>query len=116
MGKKTIELEPETPYHTFTVDRVAEDLKTSILEGLTSEEAAARLKTYGLNELEGNGGVKWYKVLLRQVLNALVFVLTIAAVSRVEHSPLLFVQSPTGTMATRATNTNKHADRGIGVA
>ncbi|KAF9364594.1 Na+ ATPase [Mortierella sp. NVP85] len=80
MGKKTIDLEPETPFHTFTVDRVVEELKTSILEGLSSEEAAARLKTYGPNELEGNGGVKWYKVLLRQVANALVLVLTIAAV------------------------------------
>lgn len=82
MSKETVDLEPETPYHTFTVDRVAEDLKTSILEGLSSEEAAIRLKTHGPNELEGNGGVRWYRVLLRQVANVLVCVLLIAAVSR----------------------------------
>ncbi|KAI8598819.1 hypothetical protein EDD21DRAFT_381478 [Dissophora ornata] len=80
MGKKTIDLEPETPFHTFTIDEVSERLKTSILEGLSSEEAAARLQTYGHNELEGNGGVKWYKVLLRQVANVLVCVLLIATV------------------------------------
>ncbi|ORY98377.1 hypothetical protein BCR41DRAFT_364239 [Lobosporangium transversale] len=81
MGKKkTVNLEPETPYHTYTVDKVAAHLKTSVVEGLSSEEADARLKTYGANELEGNGGVKWYKVLLRQVANVLVAVLTIASI------------------------------------
>ncbi|KAF9185412.1 Na+ ATPase [Haplosporangium sp. Z 767] len=78
MGKKIVELEPETPFHTFTTDQVAEHLKTSILEGLSSEEAAERLRIHGPNELEGNGGVKWYKVLWRQIANALVTVLLIA--------------------------------------
>ncbi|KAG0239062.1 hypothetical protein B0O80DRAFT_399427 [Mortierella sp. GBAus27b] len=76
--KKTIDLEPEIPYHSYTVDQVTQDLNTSILEGLSSEEAALRLKTHGHNELEGNGGVKWYKVLFRQVANVLVCVLLIA--------------------------------------
>ncbi|KAI7817134.1 Na+/K+ P-type ATPase [Gamsiella multidivaricata] len=80
MGKKTIDLEPETPYHSYSVDRVVEQLNTSILEGLSSEEAANRLKSHGPNELEGKGGVKWYKVLLRQVANVLVCVLLIATV------------------------------------
>ncbi|KAF9175157.1 Na+ ATPase [Mortierella sp. AD010] len=80
MGKKTIDLEPETPFHTFTVDQVASHLETSIFEGLSSQEASNRLKTYGYNELEGDGGVKWYKVLLRQVLNVLVAVLTVATI------------------------------------
>ncbi|KAG0236218.1 hypothetical protein BGW42_003863 [Actinomortierella wolfii] len=78
MGKKVVNVEPETPFHTFTVDQVAEHFKTNTLEGLSSEEAAARLNQYGLNELQGDGGVKWYKVLWRQVANALVFVLLIA--------------------------------------
>ncbi|KAF9102899.1 Na+ ATPase [Mortierella sp. GBA35] len=78
MGKKTVNVEPETPFHTFTVEQVAEHYQTSILEGLSSEEAAKRLQTYGHNELEGDGGVKWYKVLWRQVANTLVAVLLIA--------------------------------------
>ncbi|KAF9137430.1 Na+ ATPase [Mortierella sp. GBA39] len=78
MGKKTVDVEPETPFHTFTVEQVVEHYQTSILEGLSSEEAATRLQTYGLNALEGDGGVKWYKVLWRQVANVLVAVLLIA--------------------------------------
>ncbi|KAF9356183.1 Na+ ATPase [Mortierella sp. AD094] len=78
MGKNTVELEPETPFHTFTVEETAKHYNTSILEGLTATEAANRLKLYGPNELHGNGGVKWYKVLWRQVANALVVILLIA--------------------------------------
>ncbi|KAI1298981.1 Na+ ATPase [Mortierella claussenii] len=80
MPKKSVHLEPETPFHTFTVDQTAAHLKTSTLEGLSSAEAAARLKIYGSNELEGNDSVKWYKVLLRQVANVLVAVLMIATI------------------------------------
>ncbi|KAF9420808.1 Na+ ATPase [Podila epigama] len=79
MGKTTVNLEPETPFHTFTVQQTADHLKTSILEGLTSQEAALRLQTYGPNELEGDGGIKWYKVLWRQFANVLVCVLIVAA-------------------------------------
>ena len=78
--KKTINIEPETPFHTFTVDQVAEHYSTNALEGLTAAEAANRLKVYGVNELQGNGGVKWYKVLWRQIANALVVILLIATV------------------------------------
>ncbi|KAF9929823.1 Na+ ATPase [Linnemannia zychae] len=78
MGKKTVDVEPETPFHTFTVQQVADHLQTSVLEGLSSEEAAKRLQIYGHNQLEGDGGVKWYKVLWRQVANTLVCVLLIA--------------------------------------
>ncbi|KAF9546390.1 Na+ ATPase [Mortierella hygrophila] len=78
MGKNVVDLEPETPFHTFTVEQTAQHYSTSITEGLSSSEAAARLKNYGANELQGEGGVKWYKVLWRQVANALVLILLIA--------------------------------------
>ena len=78
--KKVVNLDPEKPFHTFSVDQVAEHYSTNTLEGLTSQEATARLKIYGNNELQGNGGVKWYKVLWRQLANALVVVLLIATV------------------------------------
>ncbi|KAG0266756.1 Na+ ATPase [Mortierella polycephala] len=76
--KKKINVEPETPFHTLTVDQVAEYYSTNTLEGLTSEEATKRLTIYGSNELQGNGGVKWYKVLWRQLANALIVILLIA--------------------------------------
>ncbi|KAF8935795.1 Na+ ATPase [Haplosporangium gracile] len=78
MGKKVVDLEPETPFHTFSVEQTAQHYSTNITEGLSSTEASARLKKYGANELQGEGGVKWYKVLWRQVANALVFILLIA--------------------------------------
>ncbi|KAG0042632.1 hypothetical protein BGZ83_000241 [Gryganskiella cystojenkinii] len=75
---KTLQVEPETPFHSLTVDQVEQHYSTSTLEGLTSQEANARLKTYGYNELQGNGGIKWYKVLWSQVANTLVVILLIA--------------------------------------
>ncbi|KAF9109007.1 Na+ ATPase [Mortierella sp. AM989] len=77
---KTIQIEKEVPFHTLSVEEVAEHFSTNILEGLTSEEAANRLKIYGSNELQGSGGVKWYKVLWRQVANTLVAILLIATI------------------------------------
>ncbi|KAF9373937.1 hypothetical protein CPB97_000223, partial [Podila verticillata] len=79
MGKTTVNLEPETPFHALTVDQVAKHYNTSVLEGLSSQEATQRLQTYGANELEGDGGIKWYKVLWRQFANVLVCVLLVAA-------------------------------------
>ncbi|KAG0345932.1 Na+ ATPase [Podila minutissima] len=78
MVKKIIDLEPEVPYHTYTVAETEAQFKTSIVEGLTSDEAAALLRVHGTNELKGSGGVKWYKVLWRQIANPLVVVLLIA--------------------------------------
>ncbi|KAF9980755.1 Na+ ATPase [Mortierella antarctica] len=76
---KTIQVEQQTPFHTLSVEQVAEHYGTNIYEGLTSQEAATRLKTHGYNELQGNGGVKWYKVLWRQLANTLVLILLIAS-------------------------------------
>ncbi|KAF9210380.1 Na+ ATPase [Podila verticillata] len=78
MVKKIIDLEPEVPYHIYTVSETEAQLKASTIEGLTSEEATARLHLHGTNELKGNGGVKCYKVRWRQIANPLVVVLLIA--------------------------------------
>ncbi|KAF9574207.1 Na+ ATPase [Mortierella alpina] len=78
MAKKIVDVEPEVPFHTFTVAQTETHLRVSVVEGLTSEEAAARLLAHGTNELKGSGGVKWYRVLWRQIANPLVIVLLIA--------------------------------------
>ncbi|KAF9427458.1 hypothetical protein BGZ94_004849 [Podila epigama] len=80
MTKTKIELERQVPYHTLTVAETEVQLNANTVEGLTSTEAAARLQHYGTNELKGSGGVKWYKVLWRQIANPLVIVLLIANV------------------------------------
>ncbi|KAL1917972.1 uncharacterized protein VTP21DRAFT_3238 [Calcarisporiella thermophila] len=69
---------PTTPYHTWDINRIVENLNVNLEDGLSTEEAQCRLEKYGYNELKGQGGVKWYKVLLRQVANALSIVLVLA--------------------------------------
>ncbi|KAI8606000.1 potassium/sodium efflux P-type ATPase, partial [Dissophora ornata] len=77
---RAVQLEEEGPFHAHSVEKVAEHYGTNTLEGLSSQEAIERLKKYGYNELQGNGGVKWYKVLWRQVANVLVVILIIATI------------------------------------
>ncbi|GJJ74324.1 P-type Na+/K+ transporter [Entomortierella parvispora] len=78
MTQNIVDLQPEVPYHTYTISETEAHLKSNIIEGLTSEEAAVRIRLHGTNELKGSGGVLWYKVLWRQVANPLVVVLLIA--------------------------------------
>lgn len=51
--------------------------KTSIQHGLTSDEAARRLEQDGPNKVEGAKGLSLWKILVRQVSNALTMVLFI---------------------------------------
>ncbi|KAG0203385.1 Na+ ATPase [Mortierella sp. GBA30] len=80
MVKKIVDFEPEVPFHTLSIALTETHLNTNTVEGLTSEDAAMRLKLHGTNELKGSGGIKWYKVLWRQIANPLVIVLMIANV------------------------------------
>ncbi|KAG2008873.1 calcium-transporting ATPase [Coprinopsis cinerea AmutBmut pab1-1] len=64
--------------HTLTPARLAEDLGTSLTDGLSRNEAARRLATYGENVLEGDGGISIWKVLIGQLANALTVVLVAA--------------------------------------
>jgi Na+-exporting ATPase len=73
---------PPILYHTLEVKEVARRLKTDLEEGLTPNTAKHLLEEFGHNELAGQGGVSPWKVLLRQLMNALTAVLIIAAVSR----------------------------------
>jgi magnesium-transporting ATPase (P-type) len=61
--------------------QVVKLLKTDLEEGLTANNARHRLlHESGLNELKGSSGVSAWRVLLHQLMNALVFVLAIAMV------------------------------------
>ena len=61
-----------------SVDLLFQELKTSA-DGLTSQEAAARLKQYGPNSFEQARSMSDVEAFLRQFLNPLVLVLLISA-------------------------------------
>lgn len=67
------------PVYFSDIKDVESEFLTSIPNGLTHEEAQNRLSEYGENRLEADSGVSAWKVLLRQVLNAMCVVLILAA-------------------------------------
>jgi magnesium-transporting ATPase (P-type) len=62
--------------HPFllTVEDVAQQLGTNLKTGLTARQVAELQSKYLPNELEGSGGVSWYKTLLKQISNAMILV------------------------------------------
>ncbi|KAL8760101.1 MAG: hypothetical protein Q9184_003422 [Pyrenodesmia sp. 2 TL-2023] len=70
----------EYPKHPFTSNSIdiLDHLKTNDQTGLERAEAQERQRTYGPNKLEGEGAVQWYRVLGKQVSNAMILVLVLA--------------------------------------
>jgi P-type Na+/K+ transporter len=66
------------PAHAFTAAALAQGLKANTDDGLTAEEAAERLATYGLNEIGDEQGLQSWKMVIRQVANAMTMVLILA--------------------------------------
>ncbi|MET8311851.1 cation-transporting P-type ATPase [Micromonospora sp. NPDC005173] len=66
--------EPRQP-----VEQLLCDLKTS-LDGLSRARAHQRLAEYGPNELRRQGGTRWWRDLVRQLIHPLALVLWLAAV------------------------------------
>jgi Na+-exporting ATPase len=62
------------PAHSLPYEVVLKELRTQIDDGLTPDEAARRLQTYGPNKLEEGEGVSVAKILVRQVANAMMLV------------------------------------------
>lgn len=69
----------ENQWHALEWDKSAAVLKTS-LQGLSREEALARLKEHGHNELQTRKAVPAFVIFLRQFLNPLVYILLAASV------------------------------------
>jgi Na+-exporting ATPase len=63
--------------HTASVAQLEAHLKSSAKHGLSSGEAARRLEQDGPNKVEGAKGLSLWKILVRQVSNALTVVLFI---------------------------------------
>lgn len=65
-----------TDVHPFllTVENVAQQLGTNIETGLSKRQVADLQKDHPPNELEGGGGIAWYKILIKQMSNAMILV------------------------------------------
>eukprot|EP00698_Gefionella_okellyi_P018739 TRINITY_DN5657_c0_g1_i1.p1 TRINITY_DN5657_c0_g1~~TRINITY_DN5657_c0_g1_i1.p1 ORF type:complete len:910 (-),score=253.79 TRINITY_DN5657_c0_g1_i1:585-2963(-) len=67
-------------WHTISAADAAYRVSTSIQDGLTSTEAAARLRDFGLNQLKGQAGVNPVVLYLKNLFNFLSILLIVAMV------------------------------------
>lgn len=77
MGKKDVRAPQEYKKAPFllTVDEAAQELGTSTETGLVGDAKVNEIRQkYGPNTLEGEGGVKWYALLGKQISNAMIMV------------------------------------------
>lgn len=70
---------PMNNWWTYSIEDVAQTLKTNKEIGLTSKQASIRLKKYGRNELPTNARKSAYAILLEQFSNIFVWLLLGAA-------------------------------------
>jgi Na+-exporting ATPase len=70
----------EFPKHPFllNIEETAKALGTDVDKGLTSQQVSQAQQKYPKNELDVGEGVAWYKILTKQVLNAMIIVLVFA--------------------------------------
>lgn len=90
MGSSKGYKSPEYTTHPFTSSSkdVLDHLKTDDQTGLDRAQAQEAQRTYGPNKLEGEGGVQWYRVLLKQVSNAMILVSTLSSHTDMETRPM----------------------------
>ena len=73
----TIEAKSSTRWHASTVEETFKRLESSP-SGLSSDEAARRLEKFGPNELQAQGRVSPWTILLEQFKNVLIIILLLA--------------------------------------
>ncbi|OQV03571.1 hypothetical protein CLAIMM_08597 isoform 1 [Cladophialophora immunda] len=66
------------PAHALGRDHLVQQLEGDTQNGLTAAETRQRLGTYGRNELDDGPRVQPFKILLRQIANAMMLVLILA--------------------------------------
>ena len=73
-------LQPETSHsHALSIEELLDQLEVDPNQGLSSLDHAERLKAFGLNEFETLVKASWYKVMLKQLKSAVIWVLLAAA-------------------------------------
>jgi Na+-exporting ATPase len=70
--------------HPFllSAEEVAQQLETNLENGLKNLKVQELQNKYSPNELQGGGGIAWYKILMKQISNAMILV---------RHSQFLFL-------------------------
>jgi magnesium-transporting ATPase (P-type) len=68
----------ETPWHTKPWDEVVGALATDPEGGLSETEVRERLERYGSNTIESGEVDPWWKILVRQFLDPLIYILILA--------------------------------------
>ena len=76
---------PRDPNSTFqayrlTIDEVAQEFNTSIVDGLGAHDAENRIQAYGPNNLGEGDKISYPKILAHQVFNAMILVLIISMI------------------------------------
>ena len=69
-----------TAWHALETEEVIERLDVDPDAGLTTEEASRRFEEHGPNEIGGDEGTPWWRTLVDQFRNPLIYILIIAAV------------------------------------
>ncbi len=67
-----------TSWHTLRGDEVVDELGTDPEGGLSRGEAEARLDRYGPNAIESKEETPWWRIVIRQFLDPLIYVLIVA--------------------------------------
>lgn len=62
------------PAHALTYKQVEEELKSNSLNGLSPDDAAARLTEFGKNDLGEAEGVQPLRIVVAQIANAMTMV------------------------------------------
>ena len=82
MDKKIPSIEalnyPEQPF-LLSVDELVHYLQTNQDAGLSNARVQQYREKYGENKLKGEGAVKWYSLLIKQISNAMVLVSSLYA-------------------------------------
>jgi Ca2+-transporting ATPase len=65
-------------WYALDIEHVTQHLHTDLQAGLTEAEAQRRLQQYGANELQGNGRLSPWTILLEQCKNILILILLLA--------------------------------------
>ena len=69
-----------TPWHTLPADEILSRFDVDPERGLSGREAEARLQQYGPNRIRSGEMMPWWRIMLRQVADPLIYILLIAAV------------------------------------
>ena len=77
MSATNIEAKSSTHWYTLTVEESLKSLESGP-HGLSSDEAARRLEKFGPNELQAQGRVSPWTILLEQFKNVLIIILLLA--------------------------------------